>query len=77
MLDYAEPLAKIESIRYPVGMEIAVEVGGKRGYERKMHKVVEEHKHFVVMDAGNYKYCLSKTDLYYLPTIRVEEYGKL
>jgi hypothetical protein len=77
MLDYGMTLAEIESSHYPVGMEIEVEVGNKKkGYERKTHKVVENHKHFVVLNNGLYNYCIGKPDLVYETVIRVEEVEK-
>ena len=69
-------LAEIETRHYPVGMEINVEVGNRsKVYRKTTHKVVEDHKHHVVLSNGTYRYCVTKADMFYLPVIRVEEYG--
>lgn len=70
MIEYAEPKDKINSIHYPVGMELNIKVGRDKP---KPHKVVEEHRDFVVVSNGIYNFCISKVDLYYQPQLEVDE----
>lgn len=71
MIDYAEPKEKINSIHYPIGMEINIKVG--RG-KPKPHRVVEDHRDYVVVNNGFYNFCVSKADLYYSPSVEVDEF---
>lgn len=71
MIEYAELKEKINSIHYPIGMKLNIKVGRDKS---KPHTVVEEHRDFVVVNNGIYNFCVSKVDLFYSPSVEVDEF---